>query len=90
QVLFRVIPDSTAREAALTTGAVDILARIDPEQVEPLRQRGMRIVTAPGLGWSTMLIQTDDPLLSNVKIRLALAHAINLKDIAEARATGMT
>ncbi|WP_368735028.1 ABC transporter substrate-binding protein, partial [Serratia marcescens] len=66
QVLFRVIPDSTAREAALTTGAVDILARIDPEQVEPLRQRGMRIVTAPGLGWSTMLIQTDDPLLSNV------------------------
>ncbi|QCI69076.1 ABC transporter substrate-binding protein [Phreatobacter stygius] len=90
QVMFRIIPDSTAREAALTTGAVDVLARIEPEQIEPLRQRGMRIVTTPGLGWAALLVQTDDPVMANPKIRQALAHAISLKDIAEARAAGMT
>jgi peptide/nickel transport system substrate-binding protein len=89
QVQFRVIPDASAREAALATGAVDILTNIEPEQIDPLRQRGMKIITTPGLGWSAMLIQTEDPLLSNVKIRLAMAHAIDLQQIAEARTSGL-
>ncbi|AOO81625.1 ABC transporter substrate-binding protein [Bosea vaviloviae] len=89
QVLFQVIPDPSAREAALLTGAVDILHDIEPDQIETMKQRGMRVLSTPGLGWSALLLQTDDPLLSNVKIRQAIAHAIDLKQIAEAQTLGM-
>lgn len=89
QVIFQVIPDTSAREAALVTGAVDILHDIEPEQMSAMKQRGMRVLSTPGLGWSTLLMQTDDPLLSNVKIRQAVAHAIDIKQIAEARTLGM-
>jgi len=89
QVIFQVIPDTSAREAALVTGAVDILHDIEPEQMGAMKQRGMRVLSTPGLGWSTLLMQTDDPVLSNVKIRQAVAHAIDIKQIAEARTLGM-
>ncbi len=89
QVQFRIIPDSSAREAALVTGAVDVVHQIEPQQIDTLKQRGMTVTSAPGLSWSTLLLQTDDPLLSNVKIRQAIAHALDLKQIAEARNIGM-
>lgn len=89
QVQFRVIPDASAREAALVTGAVDIVHQVEPQQIETLRQRGMQVSSVPGLAWAVMLLQTDDPLLSNVKIRQAIAHALDLKQIAEARNLGL-
>lgn len=89
QVQFRIIPDSSAREAALVTGAVDVVHQIEPQQIDTLKHRGMTVTSAPGLSWSTLLLQTDDPLLSNVKIRQAIAHALDLRQIAEARNLGM-
>lgn len=88
-VLFRVIPDASAAEAALLTGAVDILPSVDSERLGDLKRRGMSILTAPGLSWGAILIQNRDPLLSNVKLRRAIAHAIDLGQIAEARTGGL-
>jgi len=90
QVQFRVIPDSNAAEAALQTGAVDLLTSVEPQQIENLKKQNMRIETVPGLGWTALLIQTNDPLMANVKIRQAMAHAIDLGQIAEVRSRGMT
>lgn len=83
QVTFRVIPDPNAAEAGLLTGAVDIIPTIEPERQEVLRGQGMRIAPAPGLGWTTLLLQTRDPVLKDVRIRRALAHAIDIQQIAE-------
>jgi peptide/nickel transport system substrate-binding protein len=88
QVIFRVIPDANAAEAALLTGAIDILPGIDVQRVAELKRRGMAVQSTPGLSWGPLLIQTQDPLMSNVKIRLAMAHAIDLNQIAEARTDG--
>ena len=88
-VLFRVIPDASAAEAALLTGAVDVLPNLDTERLEDLKKRGVVIQTAPGLSWGAVLIQTRDPLLSNVKLRRAIAHAIDLGQIADARTAGL-
>lgn len=89
EVSFPIIPDGSARDAALQSGAVDILHNIEVQQMDPLKQRGMKVITAPGLNWSAMLLKIDDPLLSNVKIRLAIAHALDLKQMAEARTLGL-
>ena len=89
-LVVRVIPDGSAAEAALVSGAVDILPDIDAHRVEGLKQKGLTVMSTPGLGWSSILIQTRDPLLSNVKIRQAIAHSINLEEIAEARTLGLS
>jgi len=88
-VMFRVIPDANAAEAALLTGAVDILPDADTNRIDDLKKRGMAVQSVPGLNWSPLLIQTQDPLMSNVKIRRALAHAIDPGQIAEARTSGL-
>jgi peptide/nickel transport system substrate-binding protein len=85
QVVFRIVPDQSAAEAALQTGALDVLPDPDIERVEALRAQGLRVQTAPGLSWSALLIQTQDPLLKDPRIRQAIAHAIDLKQIAEIR-----
>ncbi|WP_342358474.1 ABC transporter substrate-binding protein [Terrarubrum flagellatum] len=90
QVVFRVVPDASAAEAALQTGAVDILPDIESDRVEELKKRKVAISTKPGLGFAAILIQTKDPLLSNQKLRLALAHAIDREQIAEVRSSGLT
>ncbi|MBI3709405.1 MAG: ABC transporter substrate-binding protein, partial [Proteobacteria bacterium] len=90
QVQFRVIPDASSRDAALQTGAVDVITEVEPRQIAEMKQRGMSVLTSPGLGWTAFLVNTNDPLLSNLKIRQAMAHAINLDQIAEQRTAGLT
>lgn len=88
-VVFRVIPDANAAEAALLTGAVDILPGVDTTRIDDLKKRGVTVQSAPGLSWGPLLIQNQDALMSNVKIRQAMAHAIDLDQIAEARTNGL-
>lgn len=89
-LVIRIIPDGSAAEAALVSGAVDILPDVDAHRMEGLKQRGMAVMTTPGLGWSTFLLQTRDPLLANVKIRRAIAHALDLQEIADTRTLGLS
>ena len=88
EVLFRVIPDANAAEAGLLSGAVDLIPSVEPDRVATLRAQGMVVRTAPGLGWTTMLLQTRDPLLQDVRIRRAIAHAIDMAQIADIRTGG--
>jgi peptide/nickel transport system substrate-binding protein len=89
QVIFRVIPDASAAEAALQTGAIDVLPGLDTQRIDDMKKRGMQVQSTPGLSWGPLLIQTQDALMSNAKIRRAMAHAIDLDQIAEARTNGL-
>lgn len=89
-LMVRVIPDASAAEAALVSGAVDVLPDVDAHRIDGLKQKGMAVQTTPGLGWSSLLIQTRDPLLSDARMRRAIAHALNLQDIADARTLGLS
>ncbi len=88
QVIYRVIPDPSAAEAALKTGAVDVVPDVDEERAAPLRAEGLSVNSSKGLGWNTLLIQTNDPVLKDVRIRRAIAHAIDLEQITEVRTDG--
>lgn len=88
-VRWMVIPDKATRKAALLAGQID-LASIDVSDMADLRSNAtIRLQTTIGLSWNVLLIQTRDPLLSDVRVRRALAHAIDTTRLVEARTEGL-
>lgn len=88
-IRFQIVPDPATAEAALATGGVDLLPSLAPGQIDQVKANGGTVETAQGLGWSVILVQTADPLLSDIRIRQAIAHALDLKQIAQARTYGL-
>lgn len=88
-VRFQVIPDADAAVAAVKTGAVDIVPDLDSSKMAELKSGGAKVMTAPGLTWSALLIQTDDPLLKNQSLRQAIAHGIDLAQLTAVRSNGL-
>ncbi|MGK6311463.1 ABC transporter substrate-binding protein [Neorhizobium sp. DT-125] len=90
EVRFAIIPDKTAAETALFAGQIDVVSTIQASRMEDLKSKGAVIQSAPGLSLSAILLQTTDPLLSDVRIRQAMAHAMDLKQITQVKTAGMT
>ncbi len=88
-VRFQIIPDPDAAVAALKTAAIDILPDLDISKIDELKAAGISVMAAPGLNWSALLIQTDDPLLKNPELRKAIAHAIDTAQLAAVRTNGL-
>jgi peptide/nickel transport system substrate-binding protein len=83
EVRFVVVPDSSAAKTALMRGDIDVvpdIANADVKEVKAHPQLGLSI--AQNMGISTLLMQTRDPLLSNGKIRQAIAAALDTQAIA--------
>ncbi|EIM26335.1 ABC transporter substrate-binding protein [Microvirga lotononidis] len=90
EVRFIVIPDSAAAKAALLRGDVDVVpdvANADVKEIKGNANLGLSI--AQNMGLSTLLMQTRDPLLSNVKMRQAIAAALDTPQIAQAVTEGL-
>ena len=88
-VRFSVVPDDSAALAALQTGAIDVMTEVQPEHIATLKTAGLVVLTEPGLARDALLINDKDPLLSNPKIRQAIAEAIDRDEIAETRSLGL-
>jgi peptide/nickel transport system substrate-binding protein len=84
-----IIPDQAAAKAALLSGAIDVLTDIANSDLAELKARtDVTVDVAPTMGLNTLLIQTRDPLLSDVRIRRALALALDLPAIVQAVTEG--
>jgi len=89
EVKFLIIPDTSAAETALFAGQIDVLPELEANRIDEARSRGVTVLSKPGLSFTPLLIQTDDKLMSNVKLRQAIAHAIDFEQIAAARSNGL-
>ncbi|MBN3803474.1 ABC transporter substrate-binding protein [Paraburkholderia sp. Ac-20336] len=85
-VRFVVIPDAAAQKSALVAGQID-LTSVGENGVLPPDPR-WRLVTGPGTDPAALLMQTRDPLLSDVRIRRAIALALDLPGIVNAVTDG--
>jgi len=89
QVRFEVITDLMATKAALISGQIDIANSLAPITALEIRSNArVKAMDKQGLARRVILIQTDDPILSSLKVRQAIAHALDLKTFADVASLG--
>jgi peptide/nickel transport system substrate-binding protein len=88
EVKFLVVPDASTVKAALTSGAVDVAQVLDSDVPELKKSKAVEVALYPSATKHTFLFQTRDPLLKNVKLRQAIAAAIDFPQLVEAVSNG--
>jgi len=77
-VVFRVIPETSTRVAALLAGEVDIIQAVPAELVETLEQTpGIQVKSAPGTQPKWMEMNVSKPPFDDVRVRQALNYAVD-------------
>ncbi len=93
RLLFKVVKDANTRLLKLRKGNVDLAINALP--LDKISQFGegelaeqYRLVEAPGLSYQYLGFNTTDPILSDVRVRRALARAIDIDGLIEHRQFG--
>src|SRR5262249_30610508 len=85
RVRFAVVPDATTRALELRKGSADIAVNaLTLDTVETLGQdHNLEVQRAPGTVLSYMAFNLRDPILKDVRVRQALAYAIDRRPILQ-------
>ncbi|MFE0017762.1 ABC transporter substrate-binding protein [Mesorhizobium sp. NPDC059054] len=90
EVRFVVVPDSSTAKAALLSGDIDLIPDMSNADVKELKDnKEIALSTAEHMGLVALLLQTRDPVLSNVKVRQAIAAAIDGDQLVAATTEGL-
>lgn len=85
RVIFRVVPESSTRIAALITGELDIIQNVPADALSALEGRdGVVVYTAPSTDPFWLQLNVTNPLFEDVRVRQALNYAIDKDLIVEA------
>jgi peptide/nickel transport system substrate-binding protein len=79
RVRFLVVPDSTTRALELRKGSADVAVNaVTPDMALTLEQDSTLVVTrSPGTNYTYLAMNLRDPALKDVRVRQALAEAID-------------
>jgi peptide/nickel transport system substrate-binding protein len=92
RVIMKEIGDATVRFTALQAGDVDLIERTPYEWVQQIVQgkiRGIGFAKAARAGARNIEFNVVDPPFNNKKLRLAIAHALDKKEIMQAAYFGL-
>ena len=83
QVKFKVIPDATTRALELRKHSADIaINSLTADTVLALRNDpGLTVMQAPGTIYAYIALNLRDPVLKDIRVRHAMAHAIDVQPI---------
>lgn len=85
EVIFRVIPENSARMNALNTGEVDIIDGVNFSDVESIESNPeLQTFYRPSLNVAYLGLNTERGPLKDKKVRQALNYAVNKQAIIEA------
>ena len=78
-VVIKIVPDDTMRGLELRKGTVDLVVNdLAPDIVHQLRTDAtLQVVEAPGTDYAYVGLNLRDPVLKDVRVRQALAHAVD-------------
>ena len=81
-IMYRMIPSDSARELAFTSGELDVMyAKREQRWVDAARKRNVSVdIFRPG-EFRTLHINRTVPPLDDIRVRQALAAAINVDDL---------
>jgi peptide/nickel transport system substrate-binding protein len=84
KVTFRIIPEATTRLAELQTGAIDIMKKVEISQTSSVKdQPELELMTVGSPTVYALRFNTKMKPVDNVKVREAIAHAIDVDLIIE-------
>ncbi len=83
RVQFKVIPDATTRALELRKQSADVVINgLTADTVVTLkRDRDLSVVESPGTIYAYLAMNLRDPILKDVRVRHAIAYAINVQPI---------
>lgn len=83
KLALKIIQDETVRVLELESGQVDIILNpITPDLLPRLsKNRMLSIAKTAGTNYTYIGLNLDDPILKNIKVREAIAHAIDRDSI---------
>jgi peptide/nickel transport system substrate-binding protein len=84
-LLVRIVPDEVMRGLELRKGTIDLVVNdVSPDILYQLRRdERLQTATAPGVDYQYIGINLLDPALADVRVRRALAHAIDRQAIVD-------
>ena len=85
RVRFAVVPDATTRILELRKGSADVaLNAFTADAVETIRQQGeLKVQQTQGTIYAYIGMNLRDPILKDVRVRQALAYAIDRESLAK-------
>ena len=87
KIIFRPIPDSTIRLVALRSGDVDLVVRVPGQWARQLvrgKLKDLSYLKTPNSGLYRMQFNTVRPPFNSKKLRQAVAHALDKKELIQA------
>lgn len=88
RVRWHILPEPAVVRSALLAGEVDVMT-IPPRFVEEMEAHPrVSVSSIDTASWDVLLIQSQDPLLSDVRMRRAIALAIDTETVARATTNG--
>lgn len=85
KVIFRVIPDNSARLNALKTGEIDLMDGLNPDDSADIKkEEGLQLLSRPPLNVAWIGFNLKKAPFDHPKVRQALNHAVNKEAIIQA------
>ncbi|MDW7709831.1 MAG: ABC transporter substrate-binding protein [Deferrisomatales bacterium] len=80
---FRIVGNATTRLLEIRSGGLDLLQNaVPPYAVKFLRrQEGLEVAVSPGASYQYLGYNLEDPILSDLRVRQALSHAVNREEL---------
>jgi peptide/nickel transport system substrate-binding protein len=85
KVVFKVIPENTARLTALTSGEIDIMDGLNPDDAKTVEGNPeLQLVERPSMNIGYLAFNHSKKPFDHPKVREAIAHAVNKQGIVDA------
>jgi len=85
-LIFKIIPDETARKQELQAGTIDGYDLPNPADWDALKSAGFNVAIRPAFNILYLgITQGTNPALSDVRVRQAIAYALNRKQFVESQ-----
>ncbi|ELK40726.1 ABC transporter substrate-binding protein [Brevibacillus agri] len=90
KLVFKVIPENTARLTALTSGEIDMMDGLNPDDAETVKGNSdLQLILRPSMNIGFVGFNVEKKPLDNPKVREAIAYAVNKPAIIDAFFAGL-
>jgi peptide/nickel transport system substrate-binding protein len=88
-IRWLVVPDPAVAKTALLAGSLDLVEALSPIDVAELESSpGVALHMGETFSWKVLLVNKQEPLLHDVRLRRALVHALDLDALARELSEG--